>query len=132
MADSNRLSQYQQLERELAVYGGILGTAADTIVEKEVSEYPIFAVHQQIFDVGLPLIERERTNGNWSVNASSLEEFVTKQIIQPDRVASFQEAFKPVETHVCLFVLSELGAKFIFYPRQQSGSTPGSVVQKLT
>lgn len=125
MADSNQLSQYQQLERELAVYGGILGKAADTIVEKEVSEYPVFAVHQQIFDVGIPLIEREKTNGNWSVNASSLEEFVTKQIIQPDRVESFQEAFKPVETHVCLFVLSELGANFIFYPRQPKTQSAG-------
>ena len=115
---SNQLSQYQQLEKELAVYGPILGQAADMIVAKEVSEFPIFAVHQQIFDVGIPLIERERTNGNWSVNASSLEEFVTKQIIQPERVDSFKEAYKDVERFVCLFVLSELGAKFIFYPRQ--------------
>lgn len=113
--------QYRFLEKELAVYGPILGQAADTIVEKEVSDYPIFVVHQQEFDAGIPMIDREQTNGNWSVNASSLEEFVTKQIIQPEKVDAFKAAYKPVEEFVCLFVLSELGAKFIFYPRGKKG-----------
>ena len=64
------------------------------------------------------MVDKDTVNGKWSVNASSLEEFVTKQIIQPDKVDNFKSVFKNPESDLCLFVLSELGAKFVFIPRK--------------
>ena len=110
-------TQYLKLEEELNPYRDILGKAADAVVTQEVSDYPIFVVHQQIMDMGIPIIEKDGVKQKWSVNISSLEEFVTKQIIQPERVDNFKEVYKDPEVSLCLFVLSELGANFIFIPR---------------
>ncbi|MFK7937284.1 MAG: hypothetical protein AB8G22_27470 [Saprospiraceae bacterium] len=110
-------TQYLKLEEELKPYREILGKAADTVVTQDVSNYPIFVVHQQVMDMGIPIIEQDGRKKKWSVNVSSLEEFVTKQIIQPERVDNFKEAYKDPEVSLCLFVLSELGANFIFIAR---------------
>ena len=83
---------------------------------QEVSKYPIFVIHQHEVEIGIPLAENLEY-GTWNVHASSLEEFVCKQIIQEEKVDSFREVFKDPLAYFCLFVLSELGANFIFLPR---------------
>lgn len=110
-------TQYLKLETELKPYREILGKAADAVVTQDVSDYPIFVVHQQVMDMGIPIIEKDGIKKKWSVNVSSLEEFVTKQIVQSDKVDEFKKVYKDPEVSLCLFVLSELGASFIFIPR---------------
>ncbi|MBR9919658.1 MAG: hypothetical protein GYB31_02400 [Bacteroidetes bacterium] len=109
--------KFKMLEGELLPYVKVLGKAADTVLDQDVSEYPIFVAHQHTVDIGLPLVDREKTKGNWSLNVSTLEEFVTKQIIEPDKIEGFKGVYKDPTEYVCLFVLSELGATFIFLPR---------------
>lgn len=106
-----------QLQVELQGYKAALSKAADTIIENNVSEFPVFIFHQHIVDMGIPIIDREETKGNWSVNASSLEEMVTKQIIQQNKLEEFKKVMLDKGSDLCLFVLSELGANFIFLPR---------------
>lgn len=110
--------QYRFLEQELQAYNKILSKAADAVLDQDVSNYPIFVVHQQEMAAGIPLVKREETAGNWSVNVSSLEEFATKQLIDTDKINFFREKYKNPRENLCLFVLSELGATFIFLPRK--------------
>lgn len=105
------------LEQELQNYKIALGKAIDTILDNDISEFPIMVLHQHETEIGIPIIDKERVKGNWSVNASSLEDFVAKQIITEDKVSSFKEVYKDPKEFVCLFVLSELGVQFIFIPR---------------
>ncbi|MCR9287804.1 MAG: hypothetical protein NXI23_10500 [Bacteroidetes bacterium] len=110
-------TSFQQLEEELKNYKDILGKASDTIIQQDVSKFPIFVIHQHSVDIGIQIVDNESVNGKWSVNASSLEEFVTKQIIQEGKVNQFKTVYKNPNSELCLFVLSELGAKFVFIPR---------------
>jgi hypothetical protein len=106
-----------QLEKELQPLKTPLGLAADTIFNENVSNYPIFIVHQQEVEIGIPMIDKDKHGSHWSINASTLEEFATKNLIEMGKVQDFKKVFKPVKNHVCLFVLSELGATFVFLPR---------------
>ena len=115
-AMSEKIS-YKLLGAELQPYLKMLGEAADTVRDKEVSDFPIFVVHQHEIAVGIPLVERDAVKTNWSVNASSLEEFVAKQIIQEEKMGDFQRVYKDPDQYLCMFVLSELGANFIWLPR---------------
>ncbi|MCB0619320.1 MAG: hypothetical protein KDC43_08560 [Saprospiraceae bacterium] len=117
--------KFKLLEAELAPYRKVLGQAADAVIDQEVSEYPILVVHQQSVDIGLPLVDREAVRGKWSVNVSTLEEFVTKQLIAPDRIEPFTTVYKDPADHLCLFVLSELGATFVFLPRHDEEEKDG-------
>lgn len=111
-----------KLQGELKQYLPSLVKAAEIIQDQEVSNYPIFVVHQQTVDIGINIVDKEKAQGNWSVNASTLEEFVTKQILSPEKVEDFKTLYRSHEGELCLFVLSELGANFIFLPQPAEGS----------
>ena len=118
----DKKKEFQKLDTELGPYRKALSKAVDTILEQGVSKYPIMVVHQIEVEIGIPFIKRELVKGNWSVNASTLEEFVAKQIIDMNWVDRFRAVYKDPEDELCLFVLSELGATFIFLPREESQS----------
>ena len=108
------------LEQELTTYLPALTKAATTVVDEGVSNYPIFVAHQITTDIGIPIIDREKIVVNWSINLSSLEEFATKNLIATDKIDEFRELYKSHKSHICFFVLSELGATFNFLPRSES------------
>ncbi len=110
--------KYQLLETQMAPYMAVLAAATETILDKEVSSYPIFVAHRAAnINVGLELVKGEEGSGQWSINASTLEEFAAKQLIQSSRVDHFREIFKSPKEFHCLFVVDEFGATFVFIPR---------------
>lgn len=112
----SQTDRFLELEKELSPYKKILAQASDVILDEGVSKYPIFVIHQQEMDMGVLLIQAG-TKFRWSVNASTLEEFVTKEIIFHEKAQEFIVTYKDPEIYLCLFVLSELGAQFVFLPR---------------
>ncbi len=108
--------QFLALQQQLQPYKKILAQAADVILDENVSKYPIFIIHQQELNMGVSLVEAGEKI-KWSVNASTLEEFVTKELIFMEKAQDFISTYKNPEENLCLFVLSELGAQFIFIPR---------------
>ena len=110
--------RYAKLEKELAPQKAVMGKAADAILDQDVSSYPIFIIHQHIVDIGIPIVEREDQGPLWSINASTLEELATKKVIEPGKIDNFKQVYKSPQDFLCLFVLSDLGANFIFLPRE--------------
>lgn len=104
------------LESELSQYTSVLSKASQIIIDEGVSNYPIFVAHQHEMNIGIPTLEKEKSGGNWNVNSSCLEEFVVKRIIYDDKVDSFRDDYKDPSNFICIFVLSELGAKFVYLP----------------
>jgi hypothetical protein len=104
------------LEEELKPYKSLLGSVADTIMEQDVSSYPVFVLYRDSIEVGIPL-DTENITGEWFVNASSLEEFVAKQLVLPEKVDDFKSVYKDPTAFLCLFVVDKSGATFVFIPR---------------
>ncbi len=114
--------RFKLLEEEFRSYKKALSKAADTILDERVSNYPIFVAHKGDANLGIPLIKQEEVSGNWSINASSLEEFAAKKLIRNDRLDDFKAIYKDPEEWLCLFVLEESAAHFVFLPRQDNAS----------
>ncbi len=110
-------SPYVELEKELQPYKALFSQAADAILDQDVSDYPIFVLHQQMVDIGLPLVEGVTEAMPWSVNVSTLEELATKKVIGMDKVDDFRKIYKDPRSFFCLFVLRDAGANFVFMPR---------------
>ena len=106
------------LKDELKRYDSIFREVSDTTINNNVSNYPIFIAHRQMLEVGIPLISNEQAGTYWSYNISTLEELVAKNIVQNERVKNFREVFKDPQKFVCLFVVEEKNAAFVFYPYQ--------------
>ncbi len=110
-------NKYQEVEQALKPYYKHLEQTADTILDQEVSRYPIFVVHQLSVDLGVLLLEKAEEGPKWSVNATTLEELTMRNVIQAEKVDDFRRVFKDPRSYFCLFLLSDLGAQFVFLPR---------------
>lgn len=109
--------EYQQLQQELQPFMKMMGEASDTITSQEVSLYPIFVLHREEIELGIPIKAYEGELSDWAINASTLEEMVAKQIVQNEKVENFKNIYKPTTSHLCLFVVAKNGATFAFLPR---------------
>jgi hypothetical protein len=113
-----KIEKYLQLEQDLQRYRKALKQAKEIMLDQEITLFPIFILHQQQLEMGVPLIASGEKTGLWSVHASSLEEFVVKNIILEEKLLEFKKVYASHDHHFCLFVLSELGAQFIFFPEE--------------
>ncbi len=114
MSDSEK---YFLLKEQLQSYLGVLNKALDKINDAGATTYPIFVIHQEAISLGVPIIQRSINGGRWNIHFSSLEEFVAKRLIRPERIEEFQALYAKHDGEFCLFVLSELGASFVFMPK---------------
>ncbi|WP_343564910.1 hypothetical protein [Sphingobacterium sp.] len=115
-AQSAGQSPLKSLQVDLDFYSESIREVAMEIIEEGYSSYPIFVAHQHEVSVGEVILDRVELNTNWTINASTLEEFVEMDIIQEDRKATFVQNYKPAKDYMCLFVVVAEGANFVFYP----------------
>lgn len=109
--------KYEELEKQITPFKDILSKASDAVLEQEVSSYPIFVLSKQGIELGLNLKSEIDTPEDWIVNISTLEEFATKQVIETSRINRFKKVYKDASKFLCLFVIDEIGATFVFLPR---------------
>ncbi len=106
----------EALRKDLKKFSAVLKQASTTIIDEDVSKYPIFIVHRHSVNMGIPLIEPKKYESNWSFNASTLEEFVSKNLIENAKVEDFKKIYKTPDEFLCLFVVEDNDANFIFAP----------------
>ncbi|MEZ4906358.1 MAG: hypothetical protein R2771_01640 [Saprospiraceae bacterium] len=104
------------LKDELRPYTDLAYNASKTIIDNDISIYPIIIAHQDQINVGIPLLNKDDGLGEWSLNASTLEEFYTKNLIEESKLEDFKKLYKLHQDEICYFVLSEIGAQFLFIP----------------
>ncbi len=109
------------IKQQLEPFTKMAYQAALKIKEEDISNYPIFVAHQDQIKIGIPLLKREETGTSWSINASTLEEFYTKKLILEEKLEDFKKLYKNHEDDICFFVISELGAQYLFIPVRDLG-----------
>lgn len=108
------------LRKDLDFYSDSIREVAIEIIAEGLSAYPIFIAHQHAVSFGELILDRTELGTNWSIHASTLEEFVEKNVIRLDRKERFIKHFKKPEDFMCLFVVVPEGANFVFYPYQDA------------
>ena len=120
-SEKNKLMEdstiYNELESQVKASKSMMAQASDTIMNQDVSSYPIFVLHRDGVELGIPLKEATNLKEDWHINASTLEEFVAKQIVNNDKVENFKSVYKSPDQFLCLFVVDKSGATFVFLPR---------------
>lgn len=113
-----KASPLKSLESDLKFYNESIKEVATEIMLEGISEYPIFVAHQHEVKLGEPILDRIELNTEWSIHASTLEEFAEKGIIQESKKERFMAQYKDPHQYMCLFVIVPEGANFVFYPYQ--------------
>lgn len=106
-----------EIERLLKRYRSTLAEAAETVRTEDVSHYPIFVAAKTDIDLGIPLLLRGALPEDWAVNASTLEEFHAKRVIDVEKIDDFRTLYRKHNEDICVFVfLTDGSAKFVFIP----------------
>lgn len=109
-------SPLKSLEADLKFYNDSIKEVAIEIMIEGISVYPIFIAHQHEVAIGELILDRNELNANWSIHASTLEEFVKRGIIHSDKKEIFIKNYKKAHDFMCLFVIVPEGANFVFVP----------------
>lgn len=107
---------FVNLEKRIKPFKKQLAAAVETILEQDISNYPILVASQQIVELGIPLLNTSHLSDDWSINASTLEEFHAKQVIATEKIDDFRNLYKSHADEFCIFVLTDQRADFIFMP----------------
>lgn len=113
-------SPLKSLETDLKFYAESIKEVAVEIMVEGISAYPIFIAHQHEVSVGELILDKDELNTNWTIQASTLEEFVEKGIIKSEKKELFIKNYKNAHQFMCLFVMVPEGANFVFYPYPKS------------
>ena len=109
-------SPLKSLEADLKIYSDSIKEVAVEIMAEGISLYPIFVAHQHEVKLGEMILDKDELNMTWTIQASTLEEFVERGIIHPEKKDKFIKQFKEPADFMCLFVIVPEGANFIFFP----------------
>ncbi|AOM77147.1 hypothetical protein [Pedobacter steynii] len=114
--EQKKQSPLISLEKDLELYSDSVKEVAVAIMSEGISTHPIFVAHQHTVSIGEVILDRKELNTDWTIQASTMDEFVEKGIINPERKALFLKSYKKPEDYMCVFVIVPEGANFIYYP----------------
>jgi hypothetical protein len=79
----------------------------------------VFIASDQEVSLGRLVIDKEELALEYSIYASTLEEFVARNIVKSDKLESFKKAYKNPQQFVCIFALLGDDAGFVFSPYEE-------------
>jgi uncharacterized protein YutE (UPF0331/DUF86 family) len=104
------------LEKDVQYYKDAIKEVSDEVLDNQLSEYPVFIAHELPISIGEMILDKDDFSRSWSISASTLEELTENQVIQEDKQDDFKKVYKNPREHICIFLISEKGGNFIFYP----------------
>lgn len=110
----------QSLKADLILYKASIKEVADEILAEGLSQYPIFIASRTAIPVGELILDHTELAMNWSINASTLEEFLEHKLVEFEKQSLFKSSYKDPKNFICIFLVSEGGASFVFVPYKSS------------
>ena len=104
----------QTLENDIQVIGTYMREFSRHVISQEISEYPVYVAHQEGVALGKPFMTKDQHKLNWNYNVTVLEEFVTKKVVEREKVEDFMSTFGNPEERACVFVVLPTEASFVF------------------
>ena len=104
------------LERDLKFFNESIREVAIEIMAEGISANPIFIAHQHELKLGEVILDRNELNTEWSIHASTIEEFTEKGVIKAELKERFLSTYKNPHDFMCVFVVVPEGANFVYYP----------------
>lgn len=106
----------RNLDQSLSIYKESIREIAHEILKGNVSKYPIFIASRNDVDLGRLIIDKDDLALEWSVYASTLEEFIRRKLIAEEKLPDFRTSWKNPQHYFCIFALLDETATFIYVP----------------
>ena len=101
---------------DFAKISGVLKEASYSVRKRGFSDYPIFPISHSEQPVGQLLINGAELGISWHIYITYLDEFIQRELIDPEKEEEFIESYKDPEEFCCLFVIDGAFTSFVFIP----------------
>lgn len=108
----------REFQNQFPRFKPMLEEAQEIILDSAVSDFPVFVFSKAQPELGVQLYEPQDAERDWFVHASSLEELVTKKIVDAARIDDFKKVYKNPASHFCILLLDGESARFAFPPKK--------------
>jgi hypothetical protein len=109
-------TELQELNQNLNIYKESIREISEEIIDNQVSKYPVFIASREETNLGKQIIDKEELALEWSINASTLEEFIRRKIVLENKLEAFKKSYKDPRKFLCVFALLTENAGFIYLP----------------
>ena len=109
-------AELQELNQNLNIYKESIREISEEIIDNQVSKYPVFIASREETNLGKQIIDKEELALEWSINASTLEEFIRRKIVLENKLDAFKKSYKDPRKFLCVFALLTENAGFIYLP----------------
>jgi hypothetical protein len=113
---NEKAEQLKVLEQNLNIYKESIREISLEILQNNVSKYPVFVAYADAVTIGKMIIDKEELALEYSINASTLEEFVAKNIVLSSKLNDFKKTWKDPKSFACIFAIIEKDAGFVYIP----------------
>ncbi|MEX8547586.1 MAG: hypothetical protein V5804_08300 [Mucilaginibacter sp.] len=114
--EKKQRSPLESLEVDLKYFNDSIKEVAIEIMVEGLSKYPVFIAHQHEVKLGEVIFDRHEMNTDWTIQASTLEEFMERGVIKKELRQRFIDTYKNPDKFMCVFVIVPEGANFVFFP----------------
>ena len=104
------------ISRDFVIVAETLKEASYQIRKRGYSDFPIFPISKSVSPIGQLLIAKEDVAAEWNYNATYIDEFVNRKLIDEDKVDIFKESYKDPDEFCCLFVVDGDFRNFLYLP----------------
>lgn len=105
------------LQDDLQLIKEALKEVSADMIREGFTNYPVFLASPETLRIGEPLFQKEEYEIHFNINASTLEAFAEKGLINPERVEAFKSSYKDPAHFMCFLLASPaVGAHFVFIP----------------
>src|SRR3546814_19545533 len=77
-------SPLKSLEGDLKVYHDAIKEVSDDMLDAMLTQHPIFVAHQHEVNMGEVILDRRELGTQWTIHASTLEEFIEKKLVRSE------------------------------------------------
>lgn len=114
--NTNLRLDLEGIQADFELIGTYIKEFSDLMISQGISNYPIFIAHFSNLDIGKPIFNRDEHKLNWNYNASFVEEFIKKGILESDKTQDFLKNWGDAKQKACILMMGGEENKFVFIP----------------
>lgn len=104
------------LEDTVYAHQVVFYEASELVRDEHISKYPVLVAFEEEVELGIPLLSKENTGGNWGFRMSTLEELAAKNLVFKDKIDPFRKVYKSKTAHFCVLVVHKEVKDFVYIP----------------
>ena len=104
----------EALKSDLTIYDEMIKEVSSEMIAEGFTKFPVFIATEHDVKIGELIIDKNDMAGTFNIYTTTMEEMLDKNLILETKKNDFVKAYKDPKKFMCIMLLTEKVASFIF------------------